>query len=88
MSTPSVGQSDHSRLAYRGYPTLTRSEERVAHLVAYGYTNREIAARLFLSHHTVGTHVRHIYQKLQVRSRVELTRLVLTQKPIIEGSTV
>jgi DNA-binding NarL/FixJ family response regulator len=50
-------------------------------LVAHGYTNREIAARLFLSHHTVDTHIRHVYQKLQIRSRVALTRLILRLEP-------
>ncbi len=77
MSAPSTGQTDRIRLACSSNPPLTQSEERVAHLVAHGYTNREIAARLFLSHHTVDTHLRHVYQKLQVRSRVALTRLIL-----------
>ena len=81
MATQPLAQSGFRMPAHLGFPPLTRSEERVAHLVARGYTNREIAERLFVSHHTVGTHVRHIYQKLQVRSRVALTRLVLGQKP-------
>jgi len=79
MATPTIGRSADSLRPFRG-PTLTQSEQRVARLVADGYTNREIAARLFLSHHTVGTHLRHVYEKLQVRSRVALTRLVLAQE--------
>jgi DNA-binding NarL/FixJ family response regulator len=43
-------------------------------LVADGLTNREAGERLFLSHHTVGFHLRSIFCKLGVNSRVELTR--------------
>jgi len=81
MSAPSTSLTDRTRLACSGNPPLTHSEERVARLVAHGYTNREIAARLFLSHHTVDTHIRHVYQKLQIRSRVALTRLILRLEP-------
>lgn len=56
---------------------LTESELRVARLVAQGLTNRETAARLFLSPHTVDSHLRHSFTKLGVNSRVELTRYVL-----------
>jgi DNA-binding CsgD family transcriptional regulator len=48
----------------------------VAEVVAEGLTNAEAGARLFLSHHTVGFHLRQIFRKLDVSSRVELTRLV------------
>jgi len=51
---------------------LTPQEVQVAGLVAEGLTNREIAARLFLSPKTIETHIRHTFQKLGVRSRTEL----------------
>jgi DNA-binding CsgD family transcriptional regulator len=51
---------------------LTPQEVQVAGLVAQGLTNREIAARLFLSPKTIETHIRHTFQKLGVRSRTEL----------------
>jgi len=60
-----------------GWASLTESELRVARLVAEGHTNRQIAARLFLSPHTVDSHIRHAFAKLSVSSRVELTRRVL-----------
>lgn len=60
-----------------GWATLTESELRVARLVAEGLTNRAVAGRLFLSPHTVDSHVRHAFAKLDVSSRVELTREVL-----------
>src|SRR5207244_11534530 len=59
-----------------GWPSLTESEAGVADLVADGLTNREVANRLFLSTHTVDAHLRHIYRKLGIHSRVELKRVV------------
>ncbi len=55
-------------------PELTGQQTRIARLVAEGATNREIAARLFLSHRTVEHHLRNIFARLGVRSRVELAR--------------
>jgi DNA-binding NarL/FixJ family response regulator len=43
--------------------------------VAEGATNREAAARLFLSQRTVEHHLRNIFTKLGIRSRVELTKV-------------
>jgi DNA-binding CsgD family transcriptional regulator/tetratricopeptide (TPR) repeat protein len=59
-----------------GWQSLTEAEIRVARLTAEGQTNREIAHNLFVSPHTVNTHLRHIFDKLGVRSRVDLTRTV------------
>ena len=59
-----------------GWNSLTESEHSVADLVAEGLTNREAATRLLLSPHTVDAHLRHIFRKLDIRSRVELARLV------------
>ena len=53
---------------------LTPQEARVAALVSEGLSNREVAARLFVSVNTVETHLRHLFQKLGVRSRTELVR--------------
>jgi DNA-binding CsgD family transcriptional regulator len=55
---------------------LTAAEQRVAALVAEGRTNREVAAALFLGERTVASHLTHIYAKLGVRSRTELSRLL------------
>ncbi|NUT52850.1 MAG: helix-turn-helix transcriptional regulator, partial [Saccharothrix sp.] len=60
-----------------GWDSLTESELRVVRLVAEGLTNREAAGRLFLSPHTVDSHLRHAFAKLGLSSRVELTRRVL-----------
>jgi DNA-binding CsgD family transcriptional regulator len=58
-----------------GWAALTDSELAVARLVAEGLTNREVAERLFVSHHTVSAHLRHVFAKLSVNSRVELSRI-------------
>jgi DNA-binding CsgD family transcriptional regulator len=59
---------------------LTETECRIAALVAQGHTNREVAFALFVTENTVQTHIRHIFQKLGVRSRTALAaRLVRTQ---------
>lgn len=53
---------------------LTAREREIANLVAAGRTNREVAEQLVLSAKTIEAHLRNIYAKLGVRSRVELTR--------------
>jgi DNA-binding CsgD family transcriptional regulator len=58
-----------------GWAAMTDSELAVARLVAQGFTNREVAERLFVSHHTVSGHLRHVFAKLDVNSRLALTRL-------------
>jgi DNA-binding CsgD family transcriptional regulator len=55
---------------------LTAREREVAELVAAGRTNREIGEQLVLSTRTIEAHLRNVYGKLGVRSRVELTRAV------------
>jgi two-component system response regulator NreC len=58
--------------------TLTPREEEVLRLLAEGFTNQEIADRLFLSVKTVETHRAHILGKLGLRKRAELVRYART----------
>jgi DNA-binding CsgD family transcriptional regulator len=55
---------------------LTPSERRVVELAAAGLSNKEIAARLVVSVHTVEVHLSHAYAKLGVRSRSQLAPLL------------
>jgi DNA-binding NarL/FixJ family response regulator len=59
-----------------GWGGLTDGELAVVRLVAEGLTNRVVAERLYVSPHTVSMHLRHVFTKLGITSRVELTRLV------------
>lgn len=58
-------------ISERGRLPFTPREREVYELLTEGLTNREIAARLFVSEVTVKVHIRHIFAKLNVRSRTE-----------------
>jgi transcriptional regulator of acetoin/glycerol metabolism len=60
-----------------GMTGLTDTEQSVAALATQGLTNREVAERLFMSRYTVDSHLRSIYRKLGVNSRLALTRVVM-----------
>jgi DNA-binding CsgD family transcriptional regulator len=64
-----------------GWEALTTAEVAVAQLASEGKTNREIAETLFISPHTVNSHLRHIFDKLGVNSRVSLTRMAGRHDP-------
>jgi DNA-binding CsgD family transcriptional regulator len=58
-----------ARHAFEG---LSEREREIARLIAQGSSNREIAAALFISQRTVGTHIGHMYDKLGIDSRAQL----------------
>jgi DNA-binding CsgD family transcriptional regulator len=60
------------RAALSGVDSLTPAEHRVATLAAQGHSNREIAQLLYVTRRTVETHLTHVFQKLDVTTRVEL----------------
>jgi two-component system, NarL family, response regulator NreC len=60
-------------------PAISDREEQVLRLVAWGFSNKEIAARLELSVKTIETHKANAMQKLEIRSRAELVRFALAQ---------
>ncbi|MEV7091739.1 LuxR C-terminal-related transcriptional regulator [Amycolatopsis sp. NPDC051045] len=51
---------------------LTSTEFAVAELVSQGHTNNDVGRQLFISRHTVAFHLKKVYQKMNVASRVEL----------------
>ncbi len=61
--------------AETGWGAMTDSELAVARLVAQGLTNREVAEQLFVSPHTVSSHLRSIFAKLDINSRLALARI-------------
>ena len=56
---------------------LTAQELHIAQLVAAGRTNRDVAGQLFLSPSTIDFHLRNVYRKLGIASRMELARIDL-----------
>jgi DNA-binding CsgD family transcriptional regulator len=65
------GQS-RPRRPTSGWESLTPTEAAVVAAIAEGLSNPQIAARLYMSRYTVESHVKHIFVKLGMRSRVEL----------------
>ena len=59
---------------------LTTREEEVLVLLSKGYSNKEIADRIQLSVDTVRSHLKHIYEKMHVRSRAEAVARYMTSK--------
>ena len=59
---------------------LTPQELQIAGMVAQGMTNKDIAARLYLSPRTIDYHLRKVFSKLGIASRTELVRHGLPQR--------
>jgi DNA-binding NarL/FixJ family response regulator len=56
---------------------LTPKQAQVCELVALGWSNKEIAAKLGVDHRTIETHRAKVYDKMKVRNAVELVRKLL-----------
>ncbi|WP_432571517.1 helix-turn-helix transcriptional regulator, partial [Kineococcus sp. SYSU DK005] len=63
-----------------GWDALTAAEQRVAELVGRGGTNRSVASQLGVSPHTVSTHLRAVFGKLGINSRVQLAHTVAARR--------
>ncbi len=64
-----------------GWLSLTGTECTVAELVSQGLTNQQVADHMFISVHTVAFHLRQVFRKLGISSRVELARIAVGQAP-------
>jgi DNA-binding CsgD family transcriptional regulator/tetratricopeptide (TPR) repeat protein len=62
-----------------GWLSLTGTECTVSELVSRGCTNQQVADQMFISVHTVAFHLRQIFRKLGISSRVELARIAAAQ---------
>jgi DNA-binding CsgD family transcriptional regulator len=69
-----------------GWDSLTGTEQAVARFVAEGLNNGQVAARMYISTHTVAHHLRQTFRKLSIASRYELTRIVIEQAADAAGS--
>jgi DNA-binding CsgD family transcriptional regulator len=72
ITFPPIAPSARREQPPFGWESLTDAERTLVHLVANGSTNREVAGLVHLSRHTVDSHLRHIFRKLGINSRVEL----------------
>lgn len=61
-----------------GWESLTGTALRVVRAIVEGKANKEAASTLFLSPHTVDSHLRRVFGKLRINTRVALTKLFLT----------
>ena len=64
-----------------GLDALTASERRVAQLAADGMSNKEIAQTLFVTIKTIEVHLSHAYRKLEIGSRAQLHKALMTPAP-------
>ena len=60
-----------------GWDSLTETERAISLLVSHGLSNQEVARQMYVSVHTVAAHLRQIFRKLGITSRVELARLAV-----------
>jgi DNA-binding CsgD family transcriptional regulator len=78
-----VRHRDWARPSHRpdtGWESLTDAERAASELVAQGLNNRQVASRMYVSVHTVAFYMRQTFRKLDIRSRVELARIVIEQQ--------
>jgi DNA-binding CsgD family transcriptional regulator len=80
LSRVAAGAQAPSERAEDSWDRLTDPERTIAELVARGLSNRQAAERIFLSPHTVSFHLRKVYRKLGISSRVELTRITIERE--------
>ena len=79
-----VGEAlmEYQKTSRTDLPVLTRREKEILSLIAEGYTNPEIGAKLFVSHFTVDSHRKNLLAKLNVKNTASLVRLAVEQKLI------
>lgn len=74
--TPTAGGDDLIDSRWRD---MSHAEQAVAEQVADGLTNREVAINLLISPHTVDYHLRQIFRRFGLQSRVELARMMMAR---------
>ena len=69
-----------------GWQSLTDTERTASELVAQGMNNKQVAEQMYISVNTVAFHMRQIFRKLHIGSRLELARIVMRQAQPLSGS--
>jgi len=69
---------DNSCLVLTQEYRLTQRESEILRYIALGRSGKYIAEELIISHNTARTHIKHVYEKLNIHSKQELIDLVLT----------
>jgi len=65
-----------------GWDSLTDTERAISELVSRGLSNQEVADQKYVSVHTVAFHLRQVFRKLGISSRVELARITVENGPV------
>jgi DNA-binding CsgD family transcriptional regulator len=79
--TTAARPPEHTVPAAAPLQALTRQEATVAAMAGRALTNQQIARRMGISPHTVNFHLRRVYRKLGICSRVHLARLIPAAEP-------
>jgi DNA-binding NarL/FixJ family response regulator len=74
--------AEYQRSSKTELPLLTPREKEILELIAEGYTNPQIAEKIFLSQFTVDSHRKNLLAKLNVKNTASLIRLAVEQKLI------
>lgn len=74
--------AEYQRSSKSELPVLTPREKEILELIAEGYTNPQIAEKIFLSQFTVDSHRKNLLAKLNVKNTASLIRLAVEQKLI------
>ena len=77
VTASEFAQAQRTAAAWQRISELTDREREVAKLVAMGCKSADVASRLNISTRTVNTHLEHVFERLGIKSRTVLTRLVI-----------
>ena len=72
----------YQRSAQKALPVLSRREKEILELIAEGYTNPQIAEKLFISQFTVDSHRKNLLAKRNVKNTASLIKLAVQEKLI------
>jgi len=63
---------------------LTKRERQIAELVCQGYRNEDIAGQLDITAGTAKTHIRNIYRKVRVKSKISMLLMFISEADVLD----